>query len=250
MTDGTGTALAFIYDRQRPTDTTPETMHARLDACRVLATTEGWEIAHWAADQHDQAASDHDRPALDIALQMMMRVPDDRLRYLVTYDLTALSDDKDVREVHVQRVRRHGGAIRAVLAQPTVCAVTATLTLDQLALATRYDLEQSASVADAIAAPRCDLEAGHDGPHHGVVLSLPGSVSGAVWALWDETGQQPLLAVFQDCPARTRNGMDACATYANHPGRHAYELYDEELARATAVAAAAPFAFNSGPSNP
>jgi hypothetical protein len=113
-----GRPLAFIYDRaQADADGAVDrvSLRLRLSACRAVAYARGWEIAHWAADRGDQAASDYDLPALDTALRMMRRIADGRQRFLVVYDSTLLSEDATVRKHHMRRVRLHGGDVRTVV---------------------------------------------------------------------------------------------------------------------------------------
>lgn len=76
----------------------------------------------------------------------------------------------------------------------------------------------------------CFTEAGHDGPHHGLVVELDGPTTGAVWALWESTGAL-LIEVLPDCPESSAEG-DGCAYYLDHEGGHSWDVYDPRQALA------------------
>jgi hypothetical protein len=71
---------------------------------------------------------------------------------------------------------------------------------------------------------RCELERGHEGPHHGLVLNLDGVETGSVWTRWGAGISPQDVVVLADCDGASEDGMEACAEYAGHPGGHTWEL--------------------------
>src|SRR5690349_15965913 len=78
-------------------------------------------------------------------------------------------------------------------------------------------LDRPASAYAFINVPMCELEAGHDGPHAAL-----GQQSGDVelWIRWNGSGPEII-----DAPRCSYDDGDAvCLLFAEHPGRHSFEL--------------------------
>lgn len=76
---------------------------------------------------------------------------------------------------------------------------------------------------------RCTLEKHSIPIHHALVLDLEGPEVSGVWAVWDSGDMAFSLAVLPDCLEKSRDGMQSCAEFAEHPGGHTWELTEPPL---------------------
>lgn len=120
-------------------------------------------------------------------------------------------------------------------AGPRFCLDTILLPLALLAGA--LDMEPAATIDTVIESPVCILQGRHRGDHHGLVASERGD--DAVWAVWG-AAHAVHLVVLTDCPGVTTDGMDGCSLFAEHDGRHSFDLYDPWQAAARAMLARLP----------
>lgn len=124
--------------------------------------------------------------------------------------------------------------------QPRICGDQTLLPIALLLGALQMETQPGAADLDDVnEIPVCTLQQHHAGAHHGLVLSLAGPDTGAVWAVWT-----PLvcvrLMVIPDCPESRADGMRGCCQYLDHPGGHTWEVYDPLQAAAEQAVARMP----------
>lgn len=121
--------------------------------------------------------------------------------------------------------------------RPRICGDQVLLPIALFLGALQMETQPGAATLDDVTeAPTCTLQQDHTGAHHGLVLSLAGRDTGAVWAVWT-----PLicvrLMVLPDCPEAREDRMRGCCQYLDHPGGHTWQVHDPIQAAAEAAVA-------------
>jgi hypothetical protein len=113
--------------------------------------------------------------------------------------------------------------------RPRVCGEQILLPLPLFLGALQMEtVPGAADLSDVEETPVCLLQQHDTGAHHGLVLSLAGPTTGAVWAVWTSL-ITPHLVVLPDCSATSPDGRRGCCRFDAHSGGHSWELDDPEL---------------------
>lgn len=123
-------------------------------------------------------------------------------------------------------VRDNNNGIPTATPAYPICGERTYLPAELAGRALKFAAGDTVGLVDVERELRCTLQDHDTGDHFALVVELDGTYAMALWTRWMQGRSPATVVVLLDCDAVSRSTGEPCCEFADHPGRHSYELAD------------------------